>query len=167
MTTPTLEQSLYSRIAHERKTRFWSKATALFGACMATIYLTTSDRIKIDDQTNKRIEASGKIEDRGGLSINGIVVPFTAQYNTLTLDDYLSGQTHTYNVQATKSTQHPIDNVLFTFKRGKGTYVQELDFSTAVPLEKKELTFAGTAELQEITITYSDGKKYSVALKGK
>ncbi len=161
---PKLEIPLYRRLWSERRVRTGLKATGLAALCFSLIYLTTSDRVRVDERAHTRIEVSGKSDNKGGLMINGRYVPLNNAVEgelRLSLDDFVNGATNAYNAQFTKNSTHPVERVLFTFRRGSGTYAQELDYRTAVGSETKELTFAGM-DLQDIKIEYADGRQYIV-----
>lgn len=159
-----LDLPLYRRLWNERRVRTGLKAAGLAGLCFSIIYLATSDRVRIDERAHTRIEVSGKSDNKGGLMINGRYVPLNNAVDgslRLSLEDFVNRATNAYNVQFTKNSAHPVERVLFTFRQGKGTYTQELDYRTAVGSETKEFTFAGM-DLQNIIIEYAGGRQYTV-----
>jgi len=162
-----MDVSLYQRLWSERRVRAGAKAAGIFGLCLSTIYLTTSDRTRLEERVHTRIEASGKKDNNGGLTINGVSVPLSNSGDTivLSLEDFVHQATQAYTVQATTSTRYPIQDVVFSFQQGSGTYTAELDFARAAPQEMKELTFGGDMRLKEIIVTYTDGRHYRIGAR--
>src|SRR3989338_4580505 len=112
---PKLEIPLYRRLWSEGRVRTGFKATGLAAVCFSIIYLTTSDRVSIDERAHTRIEASGKSDNKGGLMINGRYVPLnnaTEGELRLSLDDFVNGATNAYNIQFTKNSAYPVERVL-------------------------------------------------------
>jgi len=92
-----------------------------------------------------------------------VAIPYEKK-DLFRLEDFVDKATGVYNVQFTHNRSYPVGNVILSFKQGAGTYVKELDFSTAISPETKELSFSGLP-LEEIKITYKGGQEYTVKFK--